>query len=404
MTPDELQTDALVVGAGPAALSLVAALLDRGVETICVAPQLVRWAPTYGAWADELVGLDVPIETEWTSALVSFPRHENVSIERRYVKIDSAALFTRWSQRLHDAGRFLPGLVSSAFFSGDFSEIRLDSGVSIRARQVFDASGHSPVLVERAPMSPAYQVAFGLSAARKDTTLSSTTMGLMLWDNGLSTDGGDERTPAFYYEMPIDGRFSFREYTVLASRPMTSLDMVERRVRADHVSDEVYGDEIERCIIPMGYPVPQLDQLCVGFGGAASMVHPATGYMIARTLRTAPQLAAAYVDVCHQPAPERARSLWEVVWPSDQMRTHELYRFGLEAVLRMTVEETHAFFAAFFNLPDELWRPYQSGTATPREVAAAMWRVFGAVDGSLKRKLIATGFGPHALKLLRTVY
>jgi lycopene beta-cyclase len=36
-------------------------------------------------------------------------------------------------------------------------------------------------------------------------------------------------------------------------------------------------EEEEYCYIPMGGELPDLTQRVVGFGGAANMVHPATG-------------------------------------------------------------------------------------------------------------------------------
>lgn len=53
-------------------------------------------------------------------------------------------------------------------------------------------------------------------------------------------------------------------------------------------------EEEEYCYIPMGGELPDLAQRVVGFGGAANMVHPATGavfcstvYSISRLMRTA---------------------------------------------------------------------------------------------------------------------
>lgn len=42
-------------------------------------------------------------------------------------------------------------------------------------------------------------------------------------------------------------------------------------------------EEEEYCYIPMGGELPDLTQRIVGFGGAANMVHPATGNIIVET-------------------------------------------------------------------------------------------------------------------------
>lgn len=45
-------------------------------------------------------------------------------------------------------------------------------------------------------------------------------------------------------------------------------------------------EEEEYCYIPMGGELPDLAQRIVGFGGAANMVHPATGAVICSTVYT----------------------------------------------------------------------------------------------------------------------
>jgi Lycopene cyclase protein len=54
--------------------------------------------------------------------------------------------------------------------------------------------------------------------------------------------------------------------------------------------------EEEYCLIPMGGVLPRRDQRVIGIGGTAGLVHPSTGYMVARTLGAVPQLADRVVD------------------------------------------------------------------------------------------------------------
>ena len=55
-------------------------------------------------------------------------------------------------------------------------------------------------------------------------------------------------------------------------------------------------EEEEFCAIPMGGCLPARPQRVVGVGGTAGMVHPSTGYMVARVLGAAPMVADAIVD------------------------------------------------------------------------------------------------------------
>lgn len=62
--------------------------------------------------------------------------------------------------------------------------------------------------------------------------------------------------------------------------------------------------EEEYCLIPMGGTLPKRDQRTIGVGGTAGLVHPSTGYMVARTLGAVPQLADRIVDELASPLPE----------------------------------------------------------------------------------------------------
>ena len=54
--------------------------------------------------------------------------------------------------------------------------------------------------------------------------------------------------------------------------------------------------EEEYCLIPMGGTLPLRNQRVIGVGGTAGLVHPSTGYMVARTMGAVPQLADRVVD------------------------------------------------------------------------------------------------------------
>lgn len=68
--------------------------------------------------------------------------------------------------------------------------------------------------------------------------------------------------------------------------------------------------------------MPRGDQAVTAFGAAANLVHPATGYSIARMLTESPMLAAAIVDTLgrEQPLGESAAAVWEALWPMEKRR------------------------------------------------------------------------------------
>ncbi|GKC47269.1 hypothetical protein Tco_1064991, partial [Tanacetum coccineum] len=52
--------------------------------------------------------------------------------------------------------------------------------------------------------------------------------------------------------------------------------------------------------IPVGGSLPNTEQKNLAFGAAASMVHPATGYSVVRSLSEAPNYAAAIAKILQQ--------------------------------------------------------------------------------------------------------
>ena len=61
-------------------------------------------------------------------------------------------------------------------------------------------------------------------------------------------------------------------------------------------------EEEEYCLIPMGGVLPKHPQRVLGVGGTAGMVHPSTGFMMARMLGMAPTVADAIVEQLSRPA------------------------------------------------------------------------------------------------------
>ena len=68
----------------------------------------------------------------------------------------------------------------------------------------------------------------------------------------------------------------------------------------------------------MNLALPDVKQQLLAFGPAASMVHPASGYLIGAMLRRAPGFAAAIAAGLSQPELSSAliaKRAWRVLWP-----------------------------------------------------------------------------------------
>ena len=101
---------------------------------------------------------------------------------------------------------------------------------------------------------------------------------------------------------------------------------------------------------PMNKALPDLTQSVVGFGGAANMVHPATGYMVGAMLRRGPDLARAIAQSLENrnASPTQvAQAAWKALWPTERLRKHYLYTFGLENLMAFNTHDLQQFFHGF---------------------------------------------------------
>lgn len=80
--------------------------------------------------------------------------------------------------------------------------------------------------------------------------------------------------------------------------------------------------EEEWSFIPVGGPLPVAQQPITAFGAAANLVHPATGYSIARSLREAPTFAQEVATLLRQQhaVGDTAESVWDALWPQEKRR------------------------------------------------------------------------------------
>ncbi|MDB4948641.1 MAG: lycopene cyclase family protein [Gemmatimonadetes bacterium] len=397
--------DALVLGKGPAALAAAAELAGRGLAVAVAGPAgPVHWPARYGAWADEMeaTGHADCIARAWPSAAVDCGEGRRHALGRAYASIDNGALAGKLVDRCDTAGvRWMDGEAVAATHRADGTTVALRDGREIRARLVVDATGHRAALVRRADSPPpAFQAAVGWMIDAPDVDLPWDAMVLMDWRDGHLPPGEDRAVPTFLYAGRLPGGLVFAEETSLAARPAVPFELLERRLKlrlAALGAPDAKPVSVERVWIPMGGALPEGTQRAVGFGAAAGMVHPATGYSVARSLRAAPVLADAVAGALGREDvdPETAaRTAWRALWPGDARRREALYRFGLEVLLTLDTEQTQAFFDAFCRLATDEWRGFLDATLTSRELAGSMGRFFSIVRPDLRARLAREAMGP----------
>ena len=403
------RADVAVAGAGPAGLALAVACAERGLDVMLVAPRPEQpWTQTFGLWIDEAraAGVEDGLAARWSTTVIHARPGAPQRLARGYALIDGQALPGLLRARLRAAG----GVIRSGRVSGvEPRGLALSGGDRIEATAVVDATGHAPTLIDRPPPR-AFQSAFGIVGHFPTAPAEPGAMTLMdLRPHRLGARGRDGQTPdpTFLYAADLGaGRWFVEETSLARARPLAFADLRARLRQRLPVLDsgrvEIEGEE--RCVFPMGAPLPPRPGRVIPFGAAAGMVHPASGYQVGAALTAAPGLADAIAKTIAagaQPA-EVASAGWDALGSPDRRRQRALHQLGLEALLRFDQSALQQFFATFFDLPEARWRAYLSGADDVAEVRRTMLTVFRRA-GPLALPLARVALGPARGELLRAL-
>lgn len=407
-TPSEpAPVDVLVLGAGPAALAISAALAAEGLRLAGLADTAPEapWPNTYGIWGEEVdcLGLAALLEHRWSHTSSDFGDRfgddsGRVRHGRDYGLFDRRRLQEHWLAPCRAAGMaWHRGRAVAIAHQRHDTTVTTAAGAQLTARLVVDATGHQPVFVRRPDRGPvAGQAAYGIVGRFSAAPVEPEQFVLM--DYRADHLSAEERIepPTFLYAMDLGGGRFFVEETSLALAPPLPFDLLrerlERRLARRGVTVLAVEHE-EFCLFPMNLPLPDLQQPVVGFGGAASMVHPASGYLVGSLLRRAPSLASAIARGLNTPELDSAavaRQAWQALWPPALRRKHALYQFGLEKLMRFDEARLRHFFATFFSLPERQWTGFLTNTLPVPELVAAMVRLFAIAPGDVRWGLFSS--------------
>ena len=197
--------------------------------------------------------------------------------------------------------------------------------------------------------------------------------------------------PSFLYAMDLGNDTFFVEETSLASYPALSQEHLKNRLLSRLKNKGIEVIEIiheENCLFPMNLPLPYKNQSVLGFGGAASMVHPASGYMIGSLLRRAPLLAEKLAIFLREPnysSLELATKGWSVLWPYELTQRHKLYQYGLQRLMSFDESRLRSFFSNFFKLSTKEWVGFLTNTLPLPKLIYVMCKMF--INSPMKIKL-----------------
>ena len=409
--------DVLVIGGGPAALCIASELHQRGVWVEGIAPNPVNapWPNTYGIWAKELelLGLEDLLEHRWSNT-VSFYGAGGSDLEDQptphgldYGLFDRQKLQDYWLG--HGQGMtWHQDSVERIELQGDRTSVHCASGEQRLARVVIDASGHRSPHILRPDQGPvAGQAAYGVVGRFSKPPVAPGRFVLMDFRCDHLTADQRNEPPTFLYAMDLGEGVFFVEETSLALAPAVPEAVLKQRLEQRLANADVAITEVmeeEHCLFPMNLPLPDFNQPLLAFGGAASMVHPASGYMLGALLRRGPGLADALAAALKQQpslgSVALARLGWQALWPWELVLRHRLFQFGLGRLMGFDEQLLRRHFTSFFQLPQEEWSGFLTNTLPLPRLMGVMLRLFAISPWDVRRGLVLGA--PQSSRMMRS--
>ena len=400
------EVDVLILGDGPAALCLAAELVERRINVGLIAPSAAEepWLNTYGIWAFELESCNIThlLSHRWKNTVSYFGNGQTTEESfPHYHRLDYG-LFDREALRLWLLERCkgmqcCRGVASSVVVCGDYTLVSIQSGKQFRARVVVDATGHQTSFIRRHPSSniTAQQAAYGIVGRFNRPPVDPDQFVLMDFRPNHLDDSSRASPPTFLYAMDMGDGIFFVEETSLALAPPLPEAELSQRLQTRLSQRGVSVNQIlhrEHCLFPMNLPLPDLHQPLLAFGSAASMVHPASGYMIGGLLRRAPAVATAVASALEQQpilgSAVLARRGWQALWPREMVWRHRLFQFGLERLMAFDEKRLRQFFQSFFSLPTSEWSGFLANTLSLHQLIMVMLHLFMLAPTSVRRGLV----------------
>ena len=384
--------DIIILGSGPAALCLAAELANQDLNIQCISTKSPydKWSNTYGIWASELeeLGLESLLSHRWSSTVSFFgnglDKKGNLPTDHKYdYGLIDRESFQEALLKKCKGIIWVNDKATEICTINKISQVVCESGLKLKSRLVIDASGHKSKFIKR-PVSKkvAQQAAYGVVGKFSSPPVLKDQFVLMDYRSNHLTKKELSESPSFLYAMDLGNDVFFVEETSLASFPALSFDYLKNRLINRLKKRGIIIESIiheENCLFPMNLPLPLRTQPILAFGGSASMVHPASGYMVGSLLRRAPMLAKQLSIFLKDPSltsGQLAQKGWKILWPNELIQRHKLYQYGLKRLMSFDEKMLRSFFLNFFQLSTNEWAGFLTNTLPLPKLIYVMTKMF----------------------------
>ncbi|XAR53454.1 Lycopene epsilon-cyclase [Bertholletia excelsa] len=402
--------DLVVIGCGPAGLALAAESSKLGLHVGLVGPDL-PFTNNYGVWEDEFrdLGLERCIEHVWRDTVVYLDENDPILIGRAYGRVSRHLLHEELLKRCVESGvSYLSSKVERILeTTNGHSLIECGQDVVIPCRLATVASGAaSGKLLQYEVGGPrvSVQTAYGVEVEVENNPYDPNLMVFMDYRDydKQKVQCLEAKYPTFLYAMPMSPTKVFFEETCLASKDAIPFDLLKKKlmIRLETMGVQIIKTyEEEWSYIPVGGSLPNTEQKNLAFGAAASMVHPATGYSVVRSLSEAPKYASVISNILKQGhsknmnSPSRrskniSMEAWNTLWPQERKRQRAFFLFGLALILQLDIDGIREFFHTFFRLPNWMWQGFLGSTLSSADLVLFAFYMFFIAPNNMRMCLI----------------
>lgn len=402
--------DLVVIGCGPAGLALAAESAKLGLRVGLIGPDL-PFTNNYGVWEDEFkdLGLEKCIEHAWQDTVVYLGDSDPILIGRAYGRVSRHLLHEELLERCVKSGvSYLNSKVESIVEGANGqSLVSCEHNIVVPCRLATVASGAaSGRLLQYEVGGPrvSVQTAYGVEVEVETSPYDPSLMVFMDYRDYIpkKINSPEADYPTFLYAMPMSSNRIFFEETCLASKEAMPFDLLKKKLM---LRLETMGIRITKLFeeewsyIPVGGSLPNTEQKNLAFGAAASMVHPATGYSVVRSLSEAPKYASAIANImrCSHDKGKLPNQIstsnismqaWNTLWPQERKRQRAFFLFGLALIVQLDIEGTRTFFDTFFRLPRWMWWGFLGSTLSSTDLVLFAFYMFLIAPNDLRMSLI----------------